>query len=354
VFTPASGSSAVNVTVTATDTVATVAAKINAAGTGVVATAFNDGTGDRLMLRSKATGVTSGFRVQATDADGINNDNNGLSRLAFDPASGAFGMASTGNPVQYAQNAKARINGIAVTSSSNTLDGNIPGITINLLSTTTTGYGTPSQTNSPATLTVSEDVTPAVKNVEDFVTAYNTLIKDLSAQTKYDSSTKTAAIFQGDPTITGLQNILRNMVGSMSQGGGNYKYLSDVGLQIQLDGTLNIDTAKLSVAANDGASLQNLFTTNNGNPLTNGFALKFSTLGQNLLSSGGTMSAEAASLKSQLDQNAANQTAVNDRASVVQARLTAQYSALDGQMASLNALSAYVSQQVTLWNKPTA
>ncbi|NBT57077.1 MAG: hypothetical protein EBT05_20095, partial [Betaproteobacteria bacterium] len=55
----------VSVTVTATDTVATIAAKINTAGAGVLATAFNDGTNDRLLLRSKSTGTTAGFRIQS-------------------------------------------------------------------------------------------------------------------------------------------------------------------------------------------------------------------------------------------------------------------------------------------------
>jgi flagellar hook-associated protein 2 len=345
-FTPASGSSAMSVSISATDTVATIAGKINAAGAGVVATAFNDGTGDRLLLRSQNTGVANGFRVQSADP--------ALAPLVFDPQNKAgSGMASVGNPVQYGQDAKARINGIAVTSASNTLSSNISGVTINLLSATTTGYGTPSQTDAPVSLSVSEDVTSAVKNVQDFVTAYNKLATDLANQTKYDATTQTAAIFQGDATVTGLQNILGNMVGSISQGAGSYKYLSDAGIQVQLDGTLTIDTARLSVAANDGTSLQKLFTGNNNNPLTNGFALKFASLGKGLLSSGGTVTTEAAALKAQLDQNTADQAAVNARASKVQARLTAQYSALDGRMASLNALSAYVTQQVTLWNKST-
>jgi len=67
------------------------------------------------------------------DADGTNTDDAGLSRLAFDPAtlnpvtSATFGMAGTGIPVQYGQDAKARINGLPVTSSTNTLSSNIPG-----------------------------------------------------------------------------------------------------------------------------------------------------------------------------------------------------------------------------------
>ena len=345
-FTPASGSAAVVIAVGAADTVADIANKINAAGAGVVATTFNDGMQDRLLLQSKGTGEAAGFRVQSADA--------ALAPLIFDPQnSPGVGMASTGISIQYGQNAKARINGLQVTSATNTLSGNIPGVTINLLSTTTTGYGTVGEVKSPATMSISEDVTPSVKNVQDFVVAYNTLNQSLTDLTRYDASTKSAGLFQGDSTVVGMQNVLRSMIGSASLGLTSQR-LSDVGIQSLRDGSLTINTSKLSTAANNGTSLQQLFTTNNGNPLTNGFALKFKTLAQGVLATGGSVTNEASALKRLLAQNASAQTKVNDRAAVIEIRLKAQYSALDAQMGSLNALSAYVTQQVTLWNKNTA
>ena len=107
-------------------------------------------------------------------------------------------MAGAGIPVQYGSDAKARINGLAVTSASNTMTGNIPGVTIKLAATTTTNYGLGTETRSPVTLSIGEDVTPAVKNVSDFVAAYNALNKSLTELTRYDAATKTAGLFQGD------------------------------------------------------------------------------------------------------------------------------------------------------------
>ena len=281
-FTAAAGSADVPITISATDTVSDIASKINAANAGVTATAFNDGTNARLLIKSNATGVSGGFRIQATDADLTNTDDAGLSRLAFDPAtlnpatSTMFGMAGAGNPVQYGQDAKARINGLAITSSTNTLTGNIPGVTINLTTTTTTGYGTGGEVKNPIAMAVKVDTTPAVKNVQDFVKAYNTLSQTLSDMTKYDSASQTAGPFQGDSIIVGLQSVVRSMLGATSGAGGVYQHLSDVGIQMQRDGSLSIDSVKLSVAANNGDSLQQLFTVDNKNPLTNGFAVKFS------------------------------------------------------------------------------
>jgi flagellar hook-associated protein 2 len=349
-FGVASGGSDIGISVTSIDTVATVATKINSANTGVVATAFNDGTGDRLLLSSKETGVATGFRMQSDDP--------ALAGMVFDPQNKpAVGMAA--EAVQYGQDAKARINGLAVTSASNTLASNIPGVTIKLLATTTTGYdpavptGSTTEVKSPLTMAISEDVTPAVKNVNDFVTAYNTLNKSLTELTKYSAATKTAGLFQGDSSVVGLQNILRSMVGSSSLGASSQR-LSDMGLERQLDGSLTINTSKLSTAANNGTILQQLFTTNNNDPMTNGFALKFRDLGRGVATSGGSVHSKVAALQKNLATNTTEQTRVNDRAALFETRLRKQYSALDSQMASLNALNAYVTNQVAAWNKSTA
>jgi len=336
----------INVTVAATDTISAIATKINGANAGVVATVFNDGTNERLLLSAKNTGTAAGFRVQSADVP--------LAGLVFDPQNKpGVGMAAMGIPVQYGQDAQARINGLAVTSSTNTLKDNVPGVTISLLATTTTGYGGGSEVTSPVAMRISEDVTPAVKNVSDFVDAYNTLSKSLSDLTKYDAATKTVGLFQGDSAILGMQTMLRNMIGSTSLGATSQR-LSDVGIERQTDGSLTINTAKLSVAANNGTTLQQLFTSDNNSPLSNGFALKFRDFGKGAAASGGSLANEGKSLQSVLDRNTKEQTKVNDRATLFETRLRKQYSALDAQMASLNALNQYVSQQVATWNKSTA
>lgn len=350
IFTSAVGSADVPIVVTAADTVTTLAAKINAANAGVVATVFKDGTGERLLLRSKSTGADAGFRLQAADADGNNTDNAGLSRFAYDPQVAAYGMATSGIPAQNGQDARARINGLAVTSKTNTLSDNIPGVTITLTATTTTNYGTVSESRAPVSMAIRDDVTPAVKNLQDFVTAYNALALSLAEMTKYDAATKTPSVFQGDAAVNGLQNILRSMQGSVSSG-SVYQRLSDVGVERQLDGTLTLNTTKLSAAANNGTELQKLFTTNNSNSQTNGFALKFSAFASGVLAAGGAVSNKAKALQKNLDTNAKEQERVNDRAAAVEVRLRKQYSALDTRMASLNALNAYVAQQVATWNK---
>lgn len=355
----AGSSSSVDISVSSTDTLTTMAAKINKASAGVVATVFNDGTNNRLLLRSKETGAAAGFRVQAKDSTGAAiTSNTDLGRFAFDPAAGAFGMADSAQTMTYGADAKARINGLAVTSKTNTLADNVPGVTINLLTTTTTNYGQTTEAKTPVTLTVKEDVTPAVRSIQGFVEAYNKLAGDLSATTKYDSETKTAGIFQGDTVMVSLQGVLRSMINSSGTGSSVYKRLSDVGIQVAKDGTsLTLDTGKLTIAANNGTELQKMFTTDTKNKLTEGFALKFKDFGTSAIDStnkNGTMDRKLSALNKMLSDNNTQQERVGKRVSEVEARLNKQYSALDSKMAGISALSSYVTQQVTQWNRSTS
>ncbi|MBK7001579.1 MAG: flagellar filament capping protein FliD [Rhodoferax sp.] len=375
-FTPSSANK-FEITISATDTVADVAAAINKANAGVVATAFFDGTQDRLLLKSKNTGETAGFKLMASSDTEANSgveftDNTGLGRLAFNPAAGAFGAASPGSVVEAGANAKARINGLAITSSTNTLTGNIPGVTITLGATTTTNYNNVGGTEarSPVAMSVKEDVTVAVKIVDNFVKAYNELVTNLSDLTKYDSATKTAGAFQGDAAVNGLLSVLRNMAGSVSKSGSTYKNLSDVGIvgvKNQLKGLLEVNTSKFSIAANNGVELRRLFVPDDpaagaSRDTTNGFANMFNNLAKGVLASGGfannktsggQVTNKVKALKDEAKRITAEQTKVNDRATALETRLRKQYSALDGKMAGLNALNAYVAQQVTTWNKST-
>jgi flagellar hook-associated protein 2 len=337
-------SSAVDIAVVAGDSLDALASKINKAGIGVAATVFNDGTNQRLLLSSKNTGAAAGFRVQSSET--------GLQGFVFDPqASPSVGMAAAGVPVQYGADAKLRISGLPATSPTNTVSNAIVGVSIDLLAVTTTDYGLGTEVRKPATVTVSENVKSAVKNVQDLITAYNKINSALSDLVKYDAENKSAGLFQGDSTVVGLQSVLRGIVSSTSLG-ASAQYLADVGVERARDGSLSMNTNKLSTAANNG-TLQKLFTNNNGNALTNGFALKLRDFGKGLIASGGAVANKTEALAGSLKKNTQDQNKVTDRATAVEARLRKQYTALDTKMASLNALNAYVSQQVTTWNKST-
>ena len=65
----------------------------------------------------------------------------------------------------------------------------------------------------------------------------------------------------------------------------------------------------------------------------------------------GFFSSKDNSLKKAKKLNEKEVQTVEDRATRLEASLTARYVALDSQMSKLNALNSYIAQQVTTWNK---
>lgn len=335
VFT-AGTSAPVSITVAATDTLAQVAAKINDSGAGVVATVLSDASGERLMLRSKDTGVAAGFRIAAQDDDGA-NDNSGLSRLAFDLGNPTVGMAAT--TYQAAQNAEATINGIAVTSPNNRLEGAIPGLTIGLNEVTT----------ADALVSASVDKAAMTANIQAFVDAYNNLNTYLSESTKYDEATKTAGVLQGDSTTVGLRGSLRSVLNG-SLGEGMFRTLSDIGITMARDGSLTVNGAKLSTSLDQFEEVKKLFVQRHEDGSATGVAAMMKQYAGSLLSFDGLLNSKADALSRESDRNLEQQDKVNKRAELAEARLRKTYTALDAKMGSLQALANYMDQQVQMWN----
>ncbi len=327
------GSTAVDITIEATDTLANVRDKINAAGAGVTATLVTDATGTRLSMRSTETGAENGFRVQVNDSDGQNSDNAGLSRLAYDPAAGTVGMGLR----QAGDNARATVNGIPIESASNEVSDVIGGLTLRLRKET----GTEDVSIDLATDRASVDTA-----IKSFVEAYNALSKFISTQTRYDEGSKRAGSLQGDSAITTVQARLRAVLNMPSAAAAAFPRISDVGLQLQRDGTLKIDQAKLDSAMTNLPELKMAFSnSDSSNPENQGFMRRFSTLATQLLAVDGSLSTRSDGLQKLISKNSDNQSRLEDRVSRFQQRLVAQYTAMDANLSRLNALSSYVTQQ---------
>ena len=330
-FTPQSGVAAVDIAVTATDTVTDVASKINGANAGVSATVLNDVSGQRLLLRSSSTGEAAGFQLTVpADADGNSADAAGLSRLVV------------GSTIQYGADANIQINNIPVSSASNTFTNVVSGVTLTAGAVSATAVD----------VVVAPDQSVFKSAIDKFVAAYNTVNQSLNDLTKFDPATKSTGLLQGDPTAIGLQNALRGILQSTTAGSA-YTRLADIGITQQLGGDLAVDSTKLATALANGDQLKKLFKNDNSNTLTNGVALKFNTFSRGLLAVDGLFSSKDASLKRALDLNAKQQTALNDKVARDETALNRRYSALDVQLSSLNALGAYVTQQVAQWNRPS-
>ncbi|ODS90632.1 MAG: hypothetical protein ABS45_13150 [Comamonas sp. SCN 65-56] len=313
------GGTAISIAYTGDDTLESLAGKINDAVGSVTATIMRDATGERLMLRSKTTGADAAFTV-----------------------TGDLNFTAS----QTAQNARITVNGVATESSTNSFDSVLPGLKIAVSQVTTTD----------AHVSVAADTAATRKNIQAFVDAYNELNGLLADSTKYDADTKTAGLLQGDSATVGLQNALRMLtMGTAGNASGSLKRLADVGIQMQAGGKLTVDDTKLSKALQESPDdLKSLFAAKaSSDGSGGGIAVNFKQYTSQLLAFDGTLNSKSDSLASRIKSNQSDQDKVNERASVLQARLTRQYSALDTQMAALQSLSTYMQQQVANWNKKT-
>jgi flagellar hook-associated protein 2 len=214
---------------------------INAANAGVTASIVNDGTGYRLTVTSKDTGLANALRITVDDDDSTDTDVSGLSQLMYDgrDLSGVENLTET----VEARNATARIDGIDISKPSNTITDAIEGVTLTLLK-----ENTPSST----AITIARDTGSVQSAVQGFVKAYNDLYKVLTDLSKYDATTKQGSILTGDSTLRAVQTQVRNVFNTaLTTAGGGLASLADIGITFQKDGTLKLDSTKLSTALAD-------------------------------------------------------------------------------------------------------
>lgn len=339
----AAGAGAVaSVSVLATDTLSDVATKINAANAGVSAIVVNTGGQDKLLVRGAQTGAANGFQIKAYDSGGapITDGLTGVGFLAhdYDSVAGTFyGMGRN----QSAQDASASIDGVTVTSSTNTIGAAISGVTLDLKTTTT----------SAVQVTVAQDTELIKTKLESFRTAYNTVRTQLSQSMAYDPAAKSGGPLLGDNTAMGLESMLRDLATASGPTGNALSRLSDMGLEMQRDGTLVTNTTKLDAALTDTTNLRDFLTASSGTAATDGIARRLRDFVRTANGIDGNVSGRQSAIQANIDRNAKTIESMNARIALTETRLYAQYARLDANLGTLNGLGSFITQQVAQWNK---
>jgi flagellar hook-associated protein 2 len=235
------GTSTATVDVNPGDTLSTVAGKINSMGLGLSATVVTDPSGAHLQIAATGSGAVS---------------------VSSDPA---FSMTRAGT----ATNASLTVDGIPISSATNTVAGTIAGLTLNLTGAT--------PANNPATLTVASDTTQMSQALSTFVSDYNAALSQVNSQFTYSASSGSQGVLGSDSTVRSLQSALEGIVAYNSPNttgdSGAVQSLSDLGITVNNDGSLSLDTSKLATAMADPGAVQNFFQ----GPALNGFAEQFSS-----------------------------------------------------------------------------
>lgn len=305
---------------------------------GVTASIVNDGsaTPNRLVLTSKQTGETSSMRITLTGdpANTATSADPALSSLlANDPA-------ATQNLQQTAaaQNTKLTVNGIAITSATNTVTGAIQDVTM-----TVAKVGT-------STLSVQKDVNVAGNAIETFVNAYNSLQSIAAKLTAFDDKTKSGAVLLGDSTLRNIQVRIRSaLTSAQTPDASGLSTLTQIGIGFQKDGKLSFDATKLrTVLDSQMSGVANLFAGSAG---VGGYGTQLSSLITGMTdATTGTLTSATKGINTTLDSLGKQYTATSARVEATVARYKAQFTQLDMLVNSMNQTSSYLTQQFDALN----
>jgi flagellar hook-associated protein 2 len=224
-----------SIQVTSSDTLTTLQTKIQSLGFDVSASIINDGSSQapyRLSLTSTNSGAAGRITIDA-----------GTTGLQF-------------RDLVKAQDAAVFVGGtgsapLLVTSNTNQLTKIIPGVTVSLLSASTT----------PVTLSITRDGTSIATQLQTFTDTFNSLVDQINTYTQYDTSTNSAGLLLGDPTTQAIQSQMYQVFSAVASSAGTFRTLGDVGMTLT-DGakiTFDANTFDAAFAANPDA-VKNLFT----------------------------------------------------------------------------------------------
>jgi flagellar hook-associated protein 2 len=294
------------------NTLSGLAASINAQNLGVSASVVTDANGVRLALLSNATGLPADLTI----------------------SSNTTGLSFT--KTAAAANASLTVDGLSISSATNTVTGVLSGVTLNLLT---------ASPGSPISLKVAPDFARVTQAVTDFVTAYNSVISSINQQFIFNPASGKAGTLSGNGDLRALQTqLLGEATYSVSDNNG-ITGLASLGVNLSNDGTLTVDNAKLSdTLANHFPDVQNFFQAASGKT---GFAQKLSVDLQNLTNPTQGL------LNVAITQNRNDQKGIQssihdleDRLAVRRQQLTAQYSRVDATLRSFPLLLAQITGQL--------
>jgi flagellar hook-associated protein 2 len=261
-----------------------------------------------LSLKASITGTAAGFTV--------NN--------------GSLTAGLQANEYQTARDSQFNLNGVSFTRATNTVSDALTGVTLNLKATT----------SSPVTLTVAQAESSAKPKLDALVKAYNDLQSFYKTQSQASADASTRGVLNSDfavgsmmrEILTGLMMPMTGVSGAALTGQTD---LSALGIKLQDNGQLAVDTTLLSKAT----TLQSRLA----NGLTIGYdassSKNLSTRITEMFSSGGVLQERIDNEQKVQANLSSRKTTLQDKLATIQARYTAQYAALDALLFKLQSTS---------------
>jgi len=273
----------VTITVDSTNyTLSGLASYINSQNYGVTASVITDANGSRLALVSNTSGAPGDLV--------ISGNTTGLT----------FNKTATGS------NASLTVDGVSISSTSNTVSGVIPNVTLTLTGTSA----------NPVTVTIAPDAARISDAINTFVSAYNAVIQAINSQLTYTQGASQQPPLIADAGLAQVQQELYNDINYTVAGNNGITSLASLGVTLQSDGTLSVDSSALNAAISGSSSAVQNFFQQAGSP--GGYAINFGNDLLNLTNPG------AGPLYIELQGIAQNQQSLQNDINDFQARLDQQ------------------------------
>ncbi|MCD5361638.1 flagellar filament capping protein FliD [Chromobacterium aquaticum] len=303
-------------------TLQSISDKINAEGMGVNASVVKNNGNFKLVLASTSSGTDNAFAITGTGSTDTGKEGGNV-------MGGLSQSADATSESKLAANAELTVNGVKVTSGSNKVSGAIPGVDLDLY-----------KENANTTVTLNQDSAGISKNLQSFVDAYNQVLSSIK-----DARTGS---MKGNASVLSIQQQLQNVLTKSIPGVdpvNSFAYLSQVGIAIQKDGTIKLDSTKFNDALKkDPTAVKNLF----GNSSNNGIAQLLNKEINSMLGPSGVVESSKTSINSRITTEKASQDSLTARLTARQKQYTQQYTALNSTLskmaASTNNLSGLMSQ----------
>jgi flagellar hook-associated protein 2 len=221
--------------------------------------------------------------------------------------------------------------GYLASSSTNTFKNVMPGATVTVSGTSAT----------PVTLNVATSNSNLATAVQAFVDTFNTLHSGLASATSYDTTTNTAAILQGDGSLLQVESNLTSLLSGTINGAGSIQSLAALGITINQDGSLQLDSNQLqNQLATNPQAVQQFFTT-----AGSGFSDRISGLVDQLAGPTNSLLVNrVTTLNDTIQSNQQRIATLNARLTADQQRLTLEFNnaevAVSKMQANLNALAS--------------
>ena len=333
-FTPDTVRAAIDIAVTETDTLTTLATKIAQASGGAVQAYVATGTNGAQLVMKGQDGAANGFVLEATSAaDPLPTtiEAGDLRYLGWTPAAGA--------PQASARSAAFRLDGVAMASPTNRVTGLPGGFGLTLTGTNPGAATNLTFANNSAALSgVMSDLVAALN---DIVGQLNTLAAPVGGQ------------LGNDPGARELRRDLAQLAGQVLMPGatGNApRTLGDLGLALNRDGTFRLDNTRLNrtlETAPDAAAA--MFTTG-----ATGVFAAVDRLARDtsLAADPGSLGGSVRRFQTQLERSDERLARVTEQQDALRERLTREFTASERRVAASQATLTFIRQQVDIWSAP--